>query len=112
MLNEEVVTLTDAAKDYLQTICEKEDQTYVHLSVKGGGCAGFSYQWKFTEGPEQLDEVININDKNKLVLDSMSLMYLMNMNIDYKRDIAGSILQLENPNVESSCGCGESFNIL
>ena len=112
MDNTEVVTLTDAAKNYLQTICEKEDQTYVHLSVKGGGCAGFSYQWKFTEHPEQLDEVIDITDKKKLVLDGMSLLYLMNMNIDYKRDIAGAILQLENPNVASSCGCGESFNIL
>jgi len=112
MNSNEVVTLTDAAKNYLQTICEKEDQTYVHLSVKGGGCAGFSYQWKFTERPEQLDEVIDITDKNKLVLDGMSLLYLMNMNIDYKRDIAGAILQLENPNVASSCGCGESFNVL
>jgi iron-sulfur cluster assembly accessory protein len=112
MANTEVVTLTDAAKNYLQTICEKEDQTYVHLSVKGGGCAGFSYQWKFTERPEQLDEVIDITDKNKLVLDGMSLLYLMHMNIDYKRDIAGAILQLENPNVTSSCGCGESFNLL
>jgi len=34
------------------------------------------------------------------------------MNIDYKKDIAGAILQLENPNVKSSCGCGESFNVL
>ena len=54
MNSNEVVTLTDAAKNYLQTICEKEEQTYVHLSVKGGGCAGFSYHWKFTERPEQL----------------------------------------------------------
>jgi len=36
----------------------------------------------------------------------------MNMNIDYKIDIAGAILQLENPNVTSSCGCGESFNVV
>jgi len=112
MISNEVVTLTSEAKNYLQNVCEKEDQTYVHLSVKGGGCAGFSYHWKFTEGPEQFDEVIDITDKNKLVLDSTSLLYLMNMNIDYKRDIAGAILQLENPNVVSSCGCGESFNVL
>ena len=107
-----VITLTKEAKDYLQSVCEKEKQTYVHLSVKGGGCAGFSYHWSVTNGPEQHDEVIDITDKSHLVLDSMSLLYLMNMNIDYKKDIAGAILQLENPNVKSSCGCGESFNVL
>ena len=107
-----VLTLTEEAKDYLKNICEQEKQTYVRLSVKGGGCAGFSYHWSFTDGPKQHDEVINIADKSHLVLDSMSLLYLMNMNIDYKTDIAGAILQLENPNVKSSCGCGESFNVV
>ena len=107
-----VITLTKKAKEYLQSICKTENQSYVHLSVKGGGCAGFSYHWSFTDGPKQNDEVINIADKSHLVLDSLSLLYLMNMNIDYKQGIAGAILQLENPNVASSCGCGESFNVL
>ena len=106
------IKLTDAAKTYLENVCTKEKQKYVHLSVKGGGCAGFSYLWGFTEAPEKNDEVLDILDDKKLVVDGLSLLYLMDMNIDYKQNVFGSVLELENPNVKSSCGCGESFNVL
>ena len=104
------ITLSSAAKDYLAGVCTSEDKPYVHLSVKGGGCAGFSYKWDFTDGPQQNDEIIDITDSHKLVIDGLSVLYLTNMDIDYKRDIAGATLQLNNPNVASSCGCGESFS--
>jgi iron-sulfur cluster insertion protein len=42
----------------------------------------------------------------------MSIMHLIGMEIDYKKGIFGSILHIDNPNVTSSCGCGESFNVL
>ena len=109
---ENKIEITDNAQNYIANIINKDNAKYFRITVLGGGCAGFSYQWSFTDGPKQHDEVINIADKSHLVLDSMSLLYLMNMNIDYKIDIAGAILQLENPNVTSSCGCGESFNVV
>jgi iron-sulfur cluster assembly accessory protein len=104
--------LTDAAKEYLQTICKQEEQHYVHLSVSGGGCAGFSYKWDFTQAPEQDDEIIDITITDKLVIDATSIMYLLGMEIDYKQELYGSMLHIKNPNVTSSCGCGESFNVL
>ena len=106
-----VVTLTERAKEYLQTICEQEKQTYVHLSVKGGGCAGFSYKWNFTDQYEDQDEVVDIEQDKKLVIDGMSVMYLIGMEIDYKKNLFGAILSIENPNVVSCCGCGESFTV-
>ena len=106
------IKLTEAAKTYLEKVCTKEKKQYVHLSVKGGGCAGFSYHWRFTDTPEKNDEVLAIRDDKKLVIDGLSLLYLMDMLIDYKQDIFGSVLHLENPNVKSSCGCGESFNVV
>tara|TARA_R100000306_G_scaffold60816_2_gene61923 strand:+ start:369 stop:746 length:378 start_codon:yes stop_codon:yes gene_type:complete len=106
-----MLKLTDSAKEYLQHICQQENQHYVHLSVAGGGCAGFSYKWDFTEAPEKNDEVIEITPVYKLIIDATSVMYLLGMEIDYRKEIFGSILHIENPNVTTSCGCGESFNV-
>jgi iron-sulfur cluster assembly accessory protein len=106
------IKLTDTAKAYLENVCTREKQKYVHLSVKGGGCAGFSYHWNFTDTPEKNDEVLNIKDDKKLVIDGMSLVHLMGLIIDYRQDIFCSVLQIENPNVKSNCGCGESFNVV
>ena len=106
-----VVQLTPEAKNHLIDICTNEDQNYIHLSVAGGGCAGFSYRWGFANTPEANDEGIEIADNKKLVIDGLSVMHLIGMEIDYKKDIFGSILHIDNPNVTSSCGCGESFNV-
>ena len=105
----EILELT---KDYMIDICNNENKDYIHLSVAGGGCSGFSYKWGFVDSLEDNDEVITIEDSKKLVIDSVSLIYLVGMKIDYKRNIFGSILEIDNPNVTSSCGCGESFNVL
>ena len=106
-----VVQLTPEAKNHLIDICTNEDQNYIHLSVAGGGCAGFSYRWGFANTPEANDEGIEIAENKKLVIDGLSVMHLIGMEIDYKKDIFGSILHIDNPNVTSSCGCGESFNV-
>jgi iron-sulfur cluster insertion protein len=107
-----VVTITEEAKEHLLKICDNQEQNNIHLSVAGGGCAGFSYKWNFISTPEKDDEVVNIDKSKNLVIDGMSIMHLIGMQIDYKKDIFGSILHIENPNVTSSCGCGESFNTL
>jgi iron-sulfur cluster insertion protein len=104
--------LTEKARDHLLDICNNEKQRYIHLSVAGGGCAGFSYKWAFTEKYLDMDEVIDIDKDKKLVIDGMSLLHLLGMEIDYHKDIFGSVLNINNPNVTSSCGCGESFSIL
>ena len=108
----DVVSLTEKARDHLLNICTNENKNYVHLSVAGGGCAGFSYKWDFANEYADTDEVISIEQGKKLVIDGMSVMHLIGMEIDYKKDIFGSILHIDNPNVTSSCGCGESFNVL
>jgi|TARA_R110002012_G_scaffold65876_1_gene172630 iron-sulfur cluster insertion protein len=106
-----VVTITEEAKEHLLEICDNQKENNIHLSVAGGGCAGFSYKWGFIGDPDKDDEVVNIDNSKNLVIDGMSIMHLLGMEIDYKKDIFGSILHIENPNVTSSCGCGESFNV-
>ncbi len=103
-----VVTITEEAKEHLLEICDNQKE---NNSVAGGGCAGFSYKWGFIGDPDKDDEVVNIDSNKNLIIDGMSIMHLLGMEIDYKKDIFGSILHIENPNVTSSCGCGESFNV-
>ena len=83
----------------------------VKLGVKGGGCSGFTYDWQLIEEELDDDEKFPLDSDHNLLVDGMSLLYLAGMTIDYQKDIFGSLLKIENPNIQSSCGCGESFNV-
>ena len=108
-----MITLTPAAQEQIDNLC-KDNKCYgVSLNVKGGGCAGFEYVWelvKSNEDVEDMDEVINTDSGNPLVISSYSVMYLLGSTIDYKKDIIGAMFDIQNPNAQSSCGCGVSVN--
>ena len=105
-------TLTDNAKEQISHLCQEHDTHAVRLSVKGGGCAGFQYEWGFANKDqiEKTDEVTAV-DKGNFVVDSMSVMYVAGTEIDYVREAFGSQFVIRNPNATSSCGCGESFSV-
>ena len=106
-----MITITDGAKEHLINI-GKDQGKWVKLGIRGGGCAGFSYDWS-TINPEQAmtdDEVMDLNEDQKLVVDGMSLMYLFGSTIDLKKDVFGTVLEITSPAASSSCGCGESVN--
>ena len=82
------------------------------ISIKGGGCNGFNYNFTPLESnkkTDKLDEVIKIDNTN-IHLCGTSLMYLMGTHIDYKKDIMGEKFDFTNNNISSKCGCGTSFN--
>lgn len=106
-----MITITDSAKKQIKDLCENNSQWGIKLAVKGGGCAGFQYDWSFVNSQDELergDEIIDIEDK-KFVIDGVSLMYVLGTTLDYKKEIFGSNFTFENPNATSSCGCGTSF---
>ena len=105
-----LVNLTDSAKNHLKKLAQDNNKKYVRLEVKGGGCAGFRYNWSFDDIIQDTDEYI-IFDGFTLLLDNASILYLTGMTIEYKKEIFGSFLELKNPNATSSCGCGESFGV-
>ena len=108
-----MISITDSAKNQIKELCDSNNKWGIKLSVKGGGCAGFTYDWSFVEDEKNLesnDEIIDINSK-KFVIDGMSLMYVLGTTLDYKKEIFGSSFVFENPNATSSCGCGTSFAI-
>ena len=108
-----ICTLTDAAKKQIDTICSENEVYAVTLNMKGGGCAGFEYQWGTYAKPDELlddDEVFKTDTNCTFVIGGASIMFLFGTVIDYKKDIMGSMFEIINPNAKSSCGCGVSVN--
>ena len=108
-----MISITDSAKNQIIDLCKSNNKWAVKLSVKGGGCAGFTYDWSFLDGENDImtnDEVFDL-ETNKFVVDGMSLMYVLGTKLDYKKEIFGSSFVFENPNAISSCGCGTSFAV-
>ena len=106
-----MISITESASKQIKDLCESNDKWGVKLSVKGGGCAGFSYDWNFIDSESDIlsdDEVFDVDSK-KFIVDGMSLMFVLGTRLDYKKEIFGSSFVFENPNAKSSCGCGTSF---
>ena len=104
-----MIQITESAKKHLITVMTTNEKK-VKLGVKGGGCSGFTYDWQLVDEELSDDEKFPLDDRNNLFVDSMSLLYLAGLTIDYNTDLFGSSLKIENPNIKSACGCGESFN--
>lgn len=108
-----ICTLTEAAKKQIETICNENECYAVTLNMKGGGCAGFEYQWGTYSTPDELredDVVIKTDNNYTFAIGAASVMFLLGTVIDYKKDIIGSMFDIQNPNAQSSCGCGVSVN--
>ena len=102
-----MITILENAKNRLTELREKHNKNYVRLSVKGGGCAGFGYDWTFEDSPTDKDLVVD----DTLLVDKSFELYLLVMKLDYKNDIFGANFVFNNPKAKSSCGCGTSFSI-
>jgi iron-sulfur cluster insertion protein len=108
-----MILLTESALEKVKNLLDQQNQIdlIVRISVIGGGCSGFSYSFGFDT--ELSDDDINISpDENyKVIIDAISLQYLKDATVDYITEFADSKFVINNPNVVSSCGCGNSFNI-
>jgi iron-sulfur cluster insertion protein len=86
-----------------------EDVMALRLRVVGGGCSGFAYDLYF-DNAQETDKHFDSHGV-KLVVDQMSLMYLMGTEVDYVEGLHGAGFKFGNPNVKSTCGCGSSFSV-
>ena len=106
------IVFTDAAAGKVAELVAEEGNPDLKLRVfvQGGGCSGFQYGFTF-------DEIVNEDDtkmeKNgvTLLIDAMSLQYLVGAEIDYKDDLEGAQFVIRNPNATTTCGCGSSFSV-
>ena len=89
---------------------EGNPELKLRVFVTGGGCAGFQYGFTFDELVADDDAIIE-TDGVELVVDAMSYQYLVGGVVDYAEGLEGSRFVVENPNAETTCGCGSSFSI-
>ena len=82
----------------------------LRLYVTGGGCSGFSYGFAFDDQMAEDDTQI-VTEGVSLVVDAMSLQYVLGARVDFEDGLEGSRFVIQNPNAQSTCGCGSSFSV-
>jgi iron-sulfur cluster insertion protein len=106
------LNFTDAAAHKVGQLIEQEGNAALKLRVyvQGGGCSGFQYGFTFDEEVQEGDTEIE-NAGVTLLVDPMSVQYLMGAEIDYREDLSGAQFIIRNPNATTTCGCGSSFSV-
>ena len=106
------VTISELAVVKITDLLAEENNPTLKLRtfVQGGGCSGFQYGFTFDEEQHEDDFVVE-KQGVKILIDAMSMQYLSGAVIDYKEDLQGSQFSIQNPNAQSTCGCGSSFSV-
>jgi iron-sulfur cluster insertion protein len=106
-----MITLSESAAERIKDILAEENQPDLKLRVfvQGGGCSGMQYGFTLDEDIGEDDWALDINGV-QLLVDSMSGQYLQGAEIDFKDDAMGASFVITNPNAQTTCGCGSSFN--
>ena len=108
-----MITLSQKALDKVLNLMIEggisPDTHHLRVGVKGGGCSGLSYMMDFDDKVEDTDEVIEVDEGLKVVIDRKSVLYLFGIQLTYSDGLNGKGFAWENPNASRTCGCGESF---
>ena len=100
-----------AAAKVAELIAEEGNpELKLRLYVTGGGCSGFSYGFAFDDAVAE-DDTLIVTEGVALVVDVMSLMYVVGARVDFEDGLEGSRFVIHNPNAQTSCGCGSSFSV-
>src|SRR4051812_20748532 len=106
------VALTDrAAKKIARVLAKRPAGTVLRISVAGGGCSGFQYEYNLVQEAPANDDLVLQKDAATVLIDAMSLEFMGGSEIDFADDLIGQSFQIKNPNVVASCGCGTSFAV-
>ena len=110
-MQEQPIIFTDSAALKVGSLLKDEEGSDLNLRVyvTGGGCAGFQYGFSFDENKDDSDTVV-IKHGVSLIVDPMSVQYLMGAEIDFQEDLQGARFVIKNPNASTTCSCGSSFS--
>lgn len=101
----------NAARRIQDLLLKEQDASMMRITVNGGGCSGFKYDFTFVNNIEKGDHIFSTNDA-KVVIDNLSLENFMNgAKLDYIENLTGASFTITNPNSSARCGCGNSFAI-
>ena len=100
------INFTKEALDEINKITQTDKKKYFRITVKGGGCSGFKYNFGFDEN-SSADDVVFDN----AIIDKASLDIISGSVVDFKKEMIGESFVINNPKATASCGCGLSFSI-
>ncbi|MFC4726712.1 iron-sulfur cluster insertion protein ErpA [Coralloluteibacterium thermophilus] len=106
------LAFTAAAAAKVRELIQEEGNDALNLRVyiSGGGCSGFQYGFTFDEERAE-DDLAIATDGVTLLVDPLSLQYLMGAEVDYTESLTGAQFVIRNPNAKTTCGCGSSFSV-
>jgi iron-sulfur cluster insertion protein len=106
-----MIKLTESAIARIKDLIIDEGNPALKLRVfiTGGGCSGMSYNFALEEEQDE-DDFVTESDGVTLLADAASMQYLQNASVDYVESMHGSNFSISNPNAQTTCGCGSSFN--
>jgi iron-sulfur cluster insertion protein len=109
---EDTLIFSDAAARKVRELIDEEgdDALMLRVFISGGGCSGFQYGFTFDQNENDGDTIV-VNHGVKLLVDPMSVQYLLGAEIDYSEGLEGSQFVIRNPNATTTCGCGSSFSV-
>ena len=106
----ETVTIDQSAIDRLTLLREREgfdEKVKLRIAIVGGGCSGFKYAMGLTDEVFEDDHVF----ADSVIIDEESLGIMAGSTIAFKDHMTGAQFVIDNPNVQSGCGCGSSFQV-
>ena len=106
----DAVSISESAARRLSAILKGEEGAALRISVKGGGCSGFSYAFD-VEKTRAADDFVATRDGATVVIDPVSLEMMKGAELDFVDDLMGQSFRVKNPNAVASCGCGVSFSV-
>lgn len=105
-------TVTEPAAARINALKASEDAPFrFRISVKGGGCSGFQYDFSLDKELPADDDVVIDKDGAEVIIDETSLEILAGSTLDFTEDLAQAGFSIKNPNATASCGCGNSFSV-
>lgn len=106
-------SLTDQAADRINHLKGKENNPALRfrVTVKGGGCSGFQYEFALDDTPPSETDITFSHNGAEVVVDDVSLGLLGGGVLDYTEDLSHAGFVIKNPNATARCGCGNSFSV-
>ena len=106
------INLTPTAVENMRRLMADNDMAGFGLrfGVRGGGCSGYSYLLEFSDGPEEGDMSLEVAGI-PIFVPPLKRDFVKGCTIHFVDELMETGFKIQNPNVQRTCGCGESFEI-
>lgn len=105
-----MITITDNAKQKIQSLLTEQNKKYFQIGIDSGGCSGFRYTFDLVDEVEEDFSFIELYNSLSIIVDNMSAEMLSGATLDFVKETFTSYFKWDNPNANSKCGCGTSFS--